>query len=330
MMALTFSRRDAVVTGLSCLGAALVCPRPANALAYPERPLRLIVPFSAGGVVDVLGRLWGERVKQSLHTVVVENHGGGGGTIGAAEAARAQPDGYTLLLGNTSTQILNPALMSRPPYDPAAFRAVSILANSAVSIAVSSQIPVRSLPELIDYIQKNPGKMSYGSPGTGTFTHLAGEMFKQLSESRDVHHVPYRGAGPGISDLVSGHIPMMMLNITNQVIELHRANKIRIVTVLSPKRLSALPDVPAATETVAGLVAVLFTGLFMPAGTPNEIVERVAQASGEAMSGGDFRQKLIEMGFDPLGDTPAEAQRFIDAERERLLPLVRSIGFKLD
>src|SRR5215203_3480410 len=101
MMALTFSRRDAVVTGLSCLGAALVCPRPANALAYPERPLRLIVPFSAGGVVDVLGRLWGERVKQSLHTVVVENHGGGGGTIGAAEAARAQPDGYTLLLGNT-------------------------------------------------------------------------------------------------------------------------------------------------------------------------------------------------------------------------------------
>ena len=196
------NRRDVVRLGFSSLATTTWAPSSVLAQSqYPDRPIRLIVPFAAGGVVDVIGRLWGEQMKSTLGTVVIENQGGGGGTIGAADVARAQPDGYTVLLGNTSTQVLNPAIMPSPPYDPAsAFVTISILANSAVSIAVHPSVPAKSLQELIGHIKANPGKMSYGSPGAGTFTNLAGEMFKQLAGTPDVTHVPYKGAGPGMSD----------------------------------------------------------------------------------------------------------------------------------
>jgi tripartite-type tricarboxylate transporter receptor subunit TctC len=325
------NRRDLVLLGTSSLAATITAGLPGLAQSrYPDRPIRLVVPFAAGGVVDVIGRLWGEQIRPLLHTIVVENHGGAGGTIGAAEVARAQPDGYTMLFGNTSTQVLNPAVMARPPYDPAtAFVTVSILANSAVSIAVNPQVPAKTLAELIAYIKANPGKLSYGSPGAGTFTHLAGEMFKQLAGTPDVGHVPYKGAGPGISDLVSGHIPIMMLNVTNQAIELHKGGKIRIIAVLTAKPLAALPGIPTGAETLPNLIAMLFTGLFMPAGTPKEIIDRVAQANHTVMSDAGFRKRLVEMGFEPVADTPAEAERFIDAERSRLLPLVKSTGFTI-
>jgi tripartite-type tricarboxylate transporter receptor subunit TctC len=235
-----------------------------------------------------------------------------------------------VLLGNTSTQILNPAIMPKAPYDPAAaFQTISILANSAVSIAVNAGVPAKSLKELVAYIKANPGKLSYGSPGAGTFTHLAGEMFKQATDTTELTHVPYKGAGPGIANLVSGHIPIMALNITNQVIELHKTGKIRILASLTPKRLDVLPDVPTGTETVPGLVAMLFTGLFVPKATPAAIVERIAKANRTAMSGDEVKKKLIGAGFDPVLDTPAEAQKFVDAESARLVPLVKKIGFKL-
>jgi tripartite-type tricarboxylate transporter receptor subunit TctC len=295
------NRRRFVTAGLSA-SAVLATPRPLWAQAsYPDRPIRLVVPFSAGGVVDVIGRLWADQVKSALGTVVVENLGGAGGTLGAGEVARAQPDGYTVLLGNTSTQILNPAIMPKAPYDPvAAFQTVSILANSAVSIAVNADLPPKSLPELVAYIKANPGKLSYGSPGAGTFTHLAGEMFKQATGTTDLTHVPYKGAGPGIANLVSGHIPIMALNITNQVIELHKTGKIRILATLTPKRLAVLPDVATGAETVPDLVAMLFTGLFVPKATPAAIVERIAKANRTAMSGEDVKKKLVDAGFDAV------------------------------
>jgi tripartite-type tricarboxylate transporter receptor subunit TctC len=325
-------RRDLLRLGLSLFAAAAFAPSTGFAQAsYPDRPIRLIVPFAPGGVVDVMGRLWAEQVRPLLATIVVENHAGGGGVIGAAEAARSQPDGYTVLLGNTSTQVLNPAIMPRPPYDPAtAFQAVGILGSSAVALAVNPSVPARTLNELIAYAKANSGKVSYGSPGAGTFTNLAGEMFKQLAGTPDLVHIPYRGAGPGISDLVSGHIPLMTLNITNQVIELHKTSKIRIVAVLTTKRIDALAEVPTAAETLPGLVAMLFTGLFVPAGTPPAIIERIAQASRQAMTNEDVKKKLVATGYDPVSDTPAEAQRFVDEERTRLIPLVKSTGFKTE
>jgi tripartite-type tricarboxylate transporter receptor subunit TctC len=324
------NRRELIRLGLSSLA---ISTAPSALLAqaqYPTRPIRLVVPFAPGGVVDVTGRLWADLVKSSLGTVVVEILSGAGGTHGAGEVARAEPDGYTVLLGNTSTQVLNPAIMPKAPYDPAtAFRAVSILAHTAISIGVNPELPPKNLRELIDYIKANPGKLSYGSPGAGTFTHLAGEIYKQSTGITDLVHVPYKGAGPGIADLVSGHIPMMTLNITDQVVSLHKSGKLRIIAVLTPQRLDVLPEVQTGIETVKGLTAMLFTGLFVPKGTAQSIVDRIAKATSEAMANAAFKAKLIAAGFAPVRDTPTEAQAFVESETQRLVPLAKQLGFKL-
>jgi len=269
-------------------------------------------------------------VRSLLGTVVVENQGGASGSIGASEVVRAAPDGYTLLLGNTSTQILNPGLMPRPPYDPAKdFVAISIIAKSPIAIGINPAIPAKNLTELVAYIKANPGKMTYGSPGAGTFTNFAGEMFKQQAGVSDVTHIPYRGGGQSIADVVSGHIPMIMVTITDYVVELHRTGKIRLVTVMTPQRMTILPDVPAAAETYPSLVAVLFLGVFAPAATPKAIVDRIAQANKAAIASEDFKLKLTSSGFEPVLDTPEEAQRYIQAEQVRIVSLVKSLGFKL-
>ena len=322
--------RRRLLTWGAALATGFAVPRSIWAQSpYPNRAIRLVVPFSAGGVVDVVGRLWADQVRSGLGTAVVENVGGASGIIGALDVARATADGHTILLGNTSTQILNPAIMSKPPYDPvASFQTISIIASSAVAIAVAADVPATTLGELVAHIKANPGKLLYGSPGTGTFTHLAGEMFKQATGVTDLTHLPYKGAGPGIANLISGHIPMMVLNITNQVIELHNTGKLRIVSVLTPKRLDVMPDVGAGVETVPDLVAMLFTGLFVPKATPSAIVERIADANRDAMSRSEVKAKLAAAGFDPVVDTPALAQAFVDAERERLVSLVQKIGFK--
>jgi tripartite-type tricarboxylate transporter receptor subunit TctC len=185
------NRRETMI-GLALSACA---PFAARAQTYPDGPIRLMVPFAPGGVTDVIGRLWAERMKPLLGTVIIENQGGAGGAIAAGEVARALPDGYTLLFGITGTQVINPQV-SRVSYDPRKdFTAVSIIAVSAVSIAVNPALPVHSLKELIAYAKANPDKLSYGSAGTGTLTHLAGEMFKQLAGTPGIVHIPYKGAG---------------------------------------------------------------------------------------------------------------------------------------
>lgn len=317
---------------LLALALAAGLPLPAWAQAkYPDRAIRLIVPFAPGGVVDIIGRLWADSVSSALGTVVVENQGGAGGVTGANFVARSAADGYTVLLGNTSTQVVNPAVMASPPYDPLkAFTTVSIVANSAVAIAVHpGTVPAKTLPELVGWIKANAGKKpSYGSPGAGTLTHLGGEIFKQLAGLPDLAHVAYRGAGPGINDLVGGHIPTMMLNITGQVLELHRGGQIRIIATCTPKRLEVLPDVQAASETYPNLIAQLFTGLFVPAGTDKAIVAALAEANRKLATTESYRKRLLESGFDPVVDTPAEAQAYLEQEIARLVPLVKSTGFK--
>src|SRR5882672_1574884 len=199
--------------------------RAASAQAkYPQRPIRLVVPFAPGGVVDVVARQWAERVKPALGTIVVENQGGGGGTIATGEAAHAQPDGHTILFGNTSTMVLNPAIMARVPYDPVKdFAPIGIVAISASGIMVHPSVPATTLAEFLPYAKANASKLSYGSAGSGTMTNLAGELFKQLIGAPEIVHVPYRGAGPGIVDLVSGQVPMMTVNVTGQLLDLHRS-----------------------------------------------------------------------------------------------------------
>ena len=313
----------AAAAALSPLGAIAQAP-------YPDKPIRLVVPFAPGGVVDTVGRLWAQRVGPGLGTVIVENRGGAGGTIGTADVARAQPDGYTLLLGNTSTQVLNPATMARSPYDPVKdFITIDIIAISATSIIVHPSLPVRDVSSLIAYAKANAGKLSYGSAGAGTVTHLAGEMFKQRGGGLDIVHVPYKGAGPGIADLVSGYVPIMTPNITGQLLSLHEAGKVRILAVNAAQRLKAAPNIPTAVETLPDMIALVFSGVFAPAGTPRPIVDRISQLTRTALADPAFQNTLVQSGFEPVLDSsPEKAQSFIEQEHKRLVPVIKAAGFK--
>ncbi len=225
----TVTRRVALKLALAALAAG-IAPFPAfGQNKYPERPIRLIVPRPAGGVVDIVGRQWAERVRTSLGSVFIENVGGGGGTIGTSAAAHASPDGYTLVIGSTSDLVLNPVIMPNLTYDAAKdFAPVSIMAISVGAIIVNASLPVKTLPELVAFAKANPGKLSYGSAGAGTMANLTGELFKQLAGLPEIVHIPYKGAAPSLADLVAGHIPMVAATISNAAIELHKSGKVRI------------------------------------------------------------------------------------------------------
>lgn len=325
-------RRDLLAYGFAALSMPALRNSPALAQAkYPDRPIKLVVPFAPGGVVDIIGRLWAEKMKSVLGTVVVENQGGAGGTIGAAEVSRAAPDGYTLLLGNTSTQVITPETMPRAPYDPVKnFAAISIIAVSATSITVNPGLPTNDLKSFIPYARENAAKMSYGSAGAGTLTNLTGEMFKQLIGAPQIAHIPYKGAGPAIGDCVSGHIPMVTPNVTGQVLDLHRAGKLRILAVAAPARLKGAPDIPTAEEAgLPGMVAQLFNGIFAPAGTPRPIIEQVAAATKTALADVAFQNALIKSGFEPIIDSgPDHADGTVRSEHARLAPVIRAAGMR--
>jgi tripartite-type tricarboxylate transporter receptor subunit TctC len=324
-------RRRFVSTAGATLAAATLSPRISR--AFPDRPVRLVVPFSPGGATDVVGRMWAEKMKPVLGTVVTENRGGGGGVTGATDVARAQPDGHTFLFGNTSTQVLIPAIMTHPPYDPLKdFVGIYILCNAPTSIVVHESVPARNLQELIAYAKANPGKLSYGSAGVGTLTNLAGELFKQLIGASDIVHIPYKGAAPGITDLASGHIPMMTPNVGGPLLDMHRAGKVRILAINANTRLKTAPDIPTAAEAgLPGMIAGNLNGLFAPAGVPSAVVERIALATREVTADGEFQRILLASGFEPILDSgPEQTRAFIAAEYQRWVPIIRATGFKME
>src|SRR5256714_6616919 len=296
------NRRDVLATGLAALATAAVGPRALAQARYPDRPIRLVVPFAPGGATDVAGRLWADRIKPLIGTVVVENRASGGGTPGTAEVARAPADGYTFLFGNTSTQVLVPATMARPPYDPIRdFVGIYILCLSPNSIVVHESVPVRTLAELIAYAKTNPGKLSYGSAGAGTMTNLTGELFKQLIGAPDIVHIPYKGSAPGVADLASGPIPMMTPNVGGPLLAFHRAGKVRILAVNAATRIQAAPDIPTAIEAgLPGMIAGNLNGLFAPAGVAEAIIERLAEATRQTMADADVQRILVASGFEPI------------------------------
>jgi tripartite-type tricarboxylate transporter receptor subunit TctC len=318
-----------LASGLSALSVAMAT----RGFAYPDRVIKLIVPFSPGGATDVVGRLWAEKMKLVLGTVVTENRGGGGGVTGAAEVARAQPDGHTFLFGNTSTQVLIPAIMPHPPYDPLKdFVGIYILCNTPTSIVVHASVPARNLAELIAYAKANPGKLSYGSAGAGTLTNLAGELFKQLIGAPDIVHIPYKGAAPGVADLASGHIPMMTPNVGGPLIEFHRAGKVRILAVNAATRIKAAPDIPTAIEAgLPDMIAGNLNGLFAPVGIAQPIIEQIAEATRQIMGDADVQRILVSSGFEPILDSGPEATRqFIAEELARWTPIIKATGFKME
>jgi tripartite-type tricarboxylate transporter receptor subunit TctC len=323
-------RRD--VIGIGAAGVATLFASSAFAqqstASYPNRPIHVIVPSSAGGVHDVIARIWADRVKAALGSIVVENRSGGGASIAINAVAQSQPDGHTLLLGSTSNLVLREGLGSRV-YDAAKdLVAATVFATTSTSITVSPSLPARTVKDLIAYIRANPGKLSYGSGGTGAVTHITGEMFKQAAGGLDIVHIPYKGMAPAMNDLMSGQIAVGFVNITAQVMALHRGGKIRILAINAPARLEAAPDIPTAIETgLPDFVSQTFFGLFAPIGTPRAALEKIDQVTQAAWSHPDFQKRLVESGFEPmLGFGPERADAYLKQEIARWGPIVQAVG----
>jgi tripartite-type tricarboxylate transporter receptor subunit TctC len=327
-------RRDLLALGLTSLALPVLGRRFASAQgSYPEQAIRLAVPRAAGGVVDIVARLWGDRVKPELGNVIIENQGGGGGVIAAAAVARAKPDGYTLLAGTTSELIISPLIMSNAGYDPVKdLTPIAITAVSVSSLMVHGSLPVKTLHELVAYAKANPGKLSYGSAGVGTSAHLCAELFKQLAGLPNIVHVPYRGANPGLADFYSGQLPMFAASISPQVLEMHAQGKIRILVAGSPRKLEAAPDIPISSELgFPDLITLQFMGVFAPGATPRPIVDKLAAVTREATADRTFQQKLVAAGFEPVADSgPEQTAKFVQEELVRWTPLLKASGIKFN
>jgi tripartite-type tricarboxylate transporter receptor subunit TctC len=305
----------------------------AAAQSYPARPIRLVVPFPPGGAFDAVGRPLADKMKPLLGTVVIENIGGGGSSLGAAAVARARPDGYMILLGGTQTHVNEALLKSKPLYDPVKdLDPIACLAANFLSVAVHPSVPVQSLTELIAYAKANPGRLSYGHAGVGSTNHLTGELFKSLAGLPDIVQVPYRGAALVMTDLVAGQIPIGLVAVTGYTVEFHRSGKLRVLAVTSPKRLAAAPEIPTAVEAgLPGLVVTASLGLLAPAGTPAPIIEQIAQASRTVLADPAFQQTLITAGFEPVLDSNAEKFRLtLAADVALWAPVVKALGLKID
>ena len=327
-------RRDFLSDGLVALSAQPLMLHSVFAQSkYPERPIQLVVPFPPGGGYDAVARPWAEQIKPLLGTIVIENMGGGGSSLGAAAVARARPDGYTILLGGSSTHITEALLKNRPLYDPIKdLEPISNIALAAFAFAIHPAVPARNLSEFIAQAKANPGKLSYGHAGVGSLNHLTGELFKSLAGIPDFVQVPYRGSGPATIDAISGQIAMVIPAVTAAMIEYHRTGKLRILAVTGSARLIAAPDIPTAVEAgLPGMISQQSIGLFAPAKTPRAIIEQISQASRKALADQTYQQLLIESGFEPSVDsTPETFRRLIEEDIARWTPVVKTIGLKFD
>jgi tripartite-type tricarboxylate transporter receptor subunit TctC len=309
-------------------GSSLVLPVRAVATEpFPSRPIRLIVPYPPGGGTDIVGRLLGRKLHESLgQPVVIDNRGGAGGTIGTAVAAKSAPDGYTLLLVPTS-HVINPSIYAKLPYDTVSdFAPITMVASAAILMAVHPAVPANSVRAFVDAAKANPQRLAdYGSAGVGTVFHLTGELFKQLSGLR-LQHVPFRGGAPTITALVAGQIPLAfetMLALLPHV----RAGSLRALAVTSARRSEFMPEVPTTGEAgFPALIADNAYALFAPAGTPVPIVAQLHDATVGALPG--LRDPLREQGTEVVGNTPAELAAYVAAEIPKWAALVRQAGLQ--
>jgi tripartite-type tricarboxylate transporter receptor subunit TctC len=315
------------------VAASPIIARIASAETYPARPIRLVVPFPPGGAFDGLARPWVEQVKPLLGTVIIENIGGGGSSLGAAAVARARPDGYTILLGGTLPHVNEVLLKSRPLYDSVKdLDPIAGLAVICVALAVHPAVPAHSLEQFVAHAKTHAGTLSYAHVGVGSTPQLIGETFKTLAGLPELVQVPYRGAGPAIADLISGQVAMAVVAVTAQSLEFHRSGKLRILAVTSPSRLVAAPELPTVTEAgFPGLTNVQTIGPVAPAGTAKPIIEQIAQAVRTTLADRAYEQKLIDSGFEASPDTtPEKFRRRLEADIVFWTPVVEALGVRLD
>ena len=319
---MTINRRT-LVAGSIAAGAAMTASS-VFAQGYPAHTIRLVVPYPPGGGTDFFARLVATEMGNSLgQTLVVENRAGAGTLIGAEAVARAQPDGYTFLLGDTSTYASNRSLYAKLPYD-----ADKDFAPIIVLLVNTDKLKVNSVKELIEAAKKSPGAIDYASAGVGSPFHLAGELFAQASGVK-ITHVPYKGAAPAIQDLVSGQIGMMFVDFATARGQLAMP-QIKAIAVASPGEFSGLPGVPPVSADVPGFEAWAWQGFAAPAATPKDAIEKLNAAYVKAVNNAEIKQKLIGAGIDPLQSSPADMAAYIKSEAAKWEKVIKTAGIKLD
>ena len=323
-------RLSSFCPGLAAL-CALACTVSgfASAQAYPTRPVRFIVPFEAGGNTDIFARVIAQALSGRLgHQVIVDNRGGAGGTIGTAIAARADPDGYTLLMVSAS-HVINPSVQKKLPYDSLKdFTPITLIADVPSLLVAHPSLPVKNVPELIALAKSKPGQLNYGSSGNGTAAHLGFELLKSMTGLK-VEHVPYKGNAPAAIGLLSGQVQLMM-GAQPAAMPHVKSGKVRALGVTSAKRSTALPDVPAIGETVPGYEFNQGFGILAPAGTPQPIIVRLNREINEILRTREVRDILESQGAVPAGNTPAEYAAYLKKETAKMARIVKDSGARVD
>ncbi len=319
-----FARRLAVVLLLSsAAGAALA--------AFPDKPIRLVIGFPAGGPLDQHARLLTERLQAVLgQPIVIDYKSGAGGTVGAQEVMKAPADGYTLMLANTGVMVINPALYNKLPYQTTRdFTPIARTAMQPLALLVNPKLPVNSLKEFVDYTRSRPGQVNYGSAGNGGISHLVPEMFKN-STGLFMVHIPYRGSAPAFTDLMAGQVQFMAESIP-QAASYHKQGRVKALAVTSRTRNPALPDTPTVIESgFPGFEVVGFYGFLAPSGLPKDVTAKLSDAFKQVMTSPDIRTRMISQGADPAFLDSDEFSKFLTAEMPRWADAVKKSGAKMD
>ena len=308
----------------ACVSAAFAQP-------FPNKPIRIVVPFPAGGTTDVLARAAAQKLSDTLgQPAVVDNRPGAGGNIGAELVAKSPPDGYTLLMGTVGTHAINPALYPKMPYDHIRdFAPVILVAGVPNVLVVNPALPVNSVSELVAYARANPGKLNFASSGSGTSIHLSGELFKTAA-GLSMTHVPYKGSAPALMDLIGGQVQLMFDNLPSALPQI-RAGKLKALAVTSRERAPALPDVPTIAESgFPGFEASSWFGLLAPAGTPPPVIATINAEVAKWLASLDAKEKLLAQGANAAGGTPEDFARHIAAETAKWQKVVKESGAKVD
>jgi len=313
----------------ACAFAAM--PLLAAAQNYPARPVRLIVPFPAGGTTDILARAIAQKLSEGLgQQFVVDNRPGAGGNIGADFVAKAPPDGYTLLMGTVGTQAINTSLYAKMPYDAAKdFAPVVLVAGVPNVLVVNTALPVRTVADLVKLAKEKPGTINFASSGNGTSIHLSGELFKVMTGVQ-MSHVPYKGSAPALVDLIGGQVQVMFDNLPSALPHV-KSGKLRAVAVTSTKRAPALPDVPTIAESgVPGFEATSWFGILGPAGTPRDVVTKINAEANKALQSSEMKEKLLSQGAEAAGGSPEQFGDYIKSETVKWAKVVKESGAKVD